>query len=244
MIAKLILLLLFCFSYKFLSPTWLNCCAVHHLHQVNIFIQWLLTETVNDVVTAALRRAHTCWQVSVWDVWKQICSHWRCIWFLLIPDSGQDSSMNTAREPPSAWGRRRYDVHGTCAPPLAQTDRMCPTSVNTSDGETLLLFAASVNRQMWRNSWFDPPEILWRTHVKGAYFAINSWRLTVLVPFATNLSIKHLTGHAGGRWKTRKGQIYQANMQRKGDETAPHPMAGLTLKCVYCTHLDQQPSFC
>lgn len=154
---------------------------------------------------AALRCVHTCWQVPVWDVVTQIYS--RCIWFLLIPDSGQDSSMNTAGEPPSARGEEDMTCTARALHLSLKPIGLSPTSVNTSDGETLLLFAASVNRQMWRNSWSDPPEILWRTHVKGAYFAINSWRLTVLVPFATNLSIKHLTGHAEGRWKTRKGQI-------------------------------------
>lgn len=73
---------------------------------------------------------------------------------------------------------------------------LSPTSVSTSDGEPLLLFAASAGRQMWRSSRFHPPEILRRACVKGAEFAINSCTLTVSVSLAINLSIKHLTGAA------------------------------------------------
>lgn len=178
---------------------------MHCLHQVVTFTNWLLTETVNDVVTAMFRGIHTCWQVPVWDGW--MCEH-----KYLHTRTAFNCCSFLTKDKPHVWIQQKKTMmsmaHALHLPlkPLG----LSPTSVKTSDGETLLLFAVlSVNRQMWRNSWFDPPEILWRTHVKGAYFAINSWRLTVLVPFATNLTIKHLTPHTGWRMT--------------GNETEPHP---------------------
>lgn len=60
--------------------------------------------------------------------------------------------MNTAGGPPLARGEEDMTCTAHVLHLSLKLIGLFSTSVNTSDGETLLLFAASVNRQMWRNS--------------------------------------------------------------------------------------------
>lgn len=68
----------------------------------------------------------------------------------------------------------------------------------TRDVEILLLFAACVNRLMWRNFWLDSPEILWNTSGKwpNCFFKLEfcpfllDWGLCQI-----NIILHHIPSH-------------------------------------------------
>lgn len=74
-------------------------------------------------------------------MWERRYLHFLLL--LLIPDSGRASCVNTAGEPPSPRGEedKRHsdnDEHEACALHLPLKPLgLSPTSVSTSDGETL-----------------------------------------------------------------------------------------------------------